>query len=127
MRGRKKRFLSHITKSIGLMQAVILIFTSVLIGLGLGAVQLKSAYSDLIVSADAQAEDILALTKGGASNAAWTLDRRLATAVVKSVMTISGVLKAEITDEQKMVLARVVKTLETRGWLEDWFVRTLYP
>lgn len=82
--------------SIGLMQTTVLLISSVVIGLGVNIVNLYQvhAYKQQIIQQ--QAEEVLNLAEGSATNAAWTLDVKLADKVVRSVITKKGVRSAEI-------------------------------
>ncbi|MFT5658879.1 MAG: diguanylate cyclase (GGDEF)-like protein [Gammaproteobacteria bacterium] len=78
------------------MQATLLLVSSVIIGLGLNAVHIYFVHADQQQYFQQQAREVLNLAEGGAINAAWTLDLKLADKVVRSVISKEGVKSAEI-------------------------------
>ena len=117
-------WLSRIRGSLGLTQAALVLLSSLLVGLALSAMQLRYHLVLERTTATDLLSDVLTSADGGATNAAWTLDPRLAEDVVANVMAIRGIWLAEIRDEHGAVLARAAKPDEPRGELITWLTRT---
>jgi diguanylate cyclase (GGDEF)-like protein len=116
--------LGRVGKSIGLMQAVVVLLSSLIIGLGLGAGHVRYSLAQQRNTALELLQDVLSSAEGGATNAAWTLASRLARNVIGDVMEIRGVHFAEIRDDQNQVLAVAQKPEADRGPLLSWLVET---
>ena len=85
-----------ISHSIGLMQTTLLLLSSIIIGFGVNLVNVYLVHDEQRQFIHQQAEEVLNLAEGSATNAAWTLDVKLADKVVRSVISKKGVLSAEI-------------------------------
>lgn len=118
--------LSHIRRSIGLTQAAAVLLATVLIGFLFSALQLSFSLVAERDDAIALTRDILDLTEAAATRAAWTLDPNLATDVVASAMTISGVQRAAIADEQGNTLAAADVPTNHPGTVATWLIGTYF-
>lgn len=116
--------LKAIRRSIGLTQAVALILASLVIGLGLSAVQLRYMLSEQNRYAAETSRRVLTLAEGPAASAAWTLDAALAHHVVKSVMAINGVERAVILDDTGSILAKAESESPARSRFTTWLAET---
>ncbi len=96
-----------IRRSIGLMQATVLLLATLGIALALSAVQLSIAAGQHRGAARARTEDVLTLAEGGATRAAWTLDQELAARVLGGVLATGGFRAARLVDERGEVLAAI--------------------
>ena len=107
--------ISFIGRSIGLLQAVTVLIASIAIGALLSALHL--GYSLAVERANTRAlvAEVLTLGEGGATNAAWTLDVRLAEDIVANLLAIPSVMSATITDEHGQVLAAATRPTPERG------------
>jgi diguanylate cyclase (GGDEF)-like protein len=93
--------LGQIRKSLGLMQATLLLVSSLVIGLGLSAWEMRSALSEQRQTAVEQATELLNLAGGSAARAAWALDPMLAQDIVSGIINQSGVRAIEIISNLK--------------------------
>lgn len=93
------------------MQAALLLISSIVIGLGLSAWEMRVALSEQREAAIVHREELLNLAMGGAANAAWALDTRLAREVISGIIALSGVLaieiRANLSGEAQEVLVRL--------------------
>jgi hypothetical protein len=94
-------FLGKIGKSLGLMQATLLLISSLVIGLGLSAWEMRSALSEQRQAAVKQMTELLNLAGGSAARAAWALDPMLAQDIVSGIINQSGVRAIEIISNLK--------------------------
>ncbi len=94
-------FLGHIGKSLGLMQATLLLISSLVIGLGLSAWEMRSALSEQRQATVEQMTELLNLAGGSAARAAWALDPMLAHDIVSGIANRSGVRAIEIISSLK--------------------------
>jgi diguanylate cyclase (GGDEF)-like protein len=115
---------ARVGRSIGLVQALVVLLSSLVIGLALSAAQVAYTLTQQRDTATELVQDVLTSAEGGATNAAWTLDSHLARNVIDDVMVIRGVHFAELLDEQGQVLAAERKPELPRGWLVSWLVET---
>ena len=116
--------LNYLTRSIGLTQTIAVLFASIMIGLVLGGLQLGYTFTAQRQDAMELTQDILTLAEGGAVNAAWTLDTRLANEVINSVMALGGVQTATLADESGAILAQADRLNTEHSRLASWFART---
>ncbi len=116
--------LGRIGKSIGLMQAVVVLLASLVIGIVLAAAHVTYTIAQQRETALELVQDVLTSAEGGATNSAWTLDSSLARNVIGDVMAIRGVRFAEIRDDRDQVLAVAKKSGQPKGRLESWLVET---
>jgi diguanylate cyclase (GGDEF)-like protein len=93
--------LGNIGKSLGLMQATLLLISSLVIGLGLSAWEMRSALSEQRQSAVEQMTELLDLAGGSAARAAWALDPKLAHDTVSGISNQSGIRAIEIISKLK--------------------------
>lgn len=93
--------LERIRKSLGLMQATLLLISSLVIGLGLSAWEMRSALSEQRQAAVEQMTELLNLAGGSAARAAWALDPMLAHDIVSGIINQSGVRAIEIVSNLK--------------------------
>ena len=94
-------FLGYIGRSLGLMQAALLLISSIIIGLGLSAWEMRSALSEQQQAAVEQMTELLDLAGGSAARAAWALDPMLAQDIVSGIISQSGVRAIEIISHLK--------------------------
>ncbi len=118
------KLFKYIGRSIGLTQAIAMLIVSLVIGLGLSALQLGYTLIQQRQDAVDFSQEILTLAEGGATTAAWTLDPNLAEEVVKSMMGVSGVREALISDENGAALARATSDALDGDSLVHWFAGT---
>ena len=105
--------LSYISKSIGLMQALLLMSCAIVIGLALSAWEMRTALGDQRDNVQQHVTQLLDLSLSGATSAAWALDESLAREVVAGVTRQDGVVAVEIlanlSDDAVRLLARQEK------------------
>jgi diguanylate cyclase (GGDEF)-like protein len=89
-------FFRPIGHSIVLMQTTLLLMSSVFIGLGINMVNMYFVHVNQHHLIQQDAEEVLNLAEGSATNAAWTLDVKLADKVVQSIISKKGMRRAEI-------------------------------
>ncbi len=121
---------SYLRKSLGLMQAALLLISAIVIGLGLSAWQVRSALTDQRDALGEHAVELLKLSLSGATSAAWTLDAPLAREVVSGIASQEGVIAAEIRANLrgggKKLLARVDEPAPAAGTVSDWIARNYF-
>lgn len=78
------------------MQAILLLLSSVVIGFGANVVNMYQVHSETLHFIKQQAEEVLNLAEGSATNAVWTLDEKLADKVVRSILSKMSVQSVEI-------------------------------
>ncbi len=88
---------SYISKSIGLMQATLLLMVSIVIGLGLSAWEMRSALAEERAAIADHAQRLLDLSASGAASAASALDAELASEVARGIARQEGVAVVEIS------------------------------
>lgn len=119
-----------VRRSIGLMQASMLLASSLLIGLLLSAAQIYTAYQQQQLDFREKAENIVNLSVGGATNAAWALDTRLAGEVLQGAINQSGVthveIRARLSNAEEQVLASLDSDPRVYGWLAEWVARSFF-
>ncbi len=108
------------------MQAVTVLFASLIIGLALCAILLSYTVTQQRRDAIAETRDVLDLAEGGATRAAWTLDSGLAKDVVASALATASVHRAVISDEQGNTLADAEKPLRRQGAATAWLIETFF-
>ena len=110
---------SYISKSIGLMQATLLLVSALLIGLGLSAWQMRAALGDQRGAVVEHAERLLDLSLSGAASAAWAIDADLAREIADGIIRQEGVVAVEIhadlRQDASQLLARVEKDTAPAG------------
>ena len=94
-------FFGYISRSLGLMRATLLLISSIVIGLGLSAWEMRSALSEQRQAAAEQMTELLDLAGGSAARAAWALDPMLAQDIVSGIINQSGVRAIEIVSHLK--------------------------
>ena len=110
-------------RSIGLTQTVAVLLASLLVGLGLSALQIAYSLDDRRNEALAHCNEILSLAEGGATSAAWSLDPEVAQRVVDAMMQATAVNSASLADERGVVLASAERANEPAGPLVRAFAR----
>ena len=124
------QLLAYIQKSIGLMLATLLLISSIVIGLGFSVMEIRSALSEQRLALISQSEDLLSLTVGGATSAAWALDERLASEVVSGIFTKKGIVSAEIRaslrNGSQQVLASRNLIQSPHDALTNWVANTFF-
>ena len=119
-----------IKRSIGLMQASLLLLSSLLLGLLLSAAVIYNSLQQQQKDFEEKLNNILNLSIGSATNAAWALDTRLAEQVLKGVFNQSGVLEVEIRatllDKDQQVLARMSRLPPEYNLLEKWLAHHFF-
>ncbi|MGH1485915.1 MAG: EAL domain-containing protein [Cellvibrionaceae bacterium] len=118
------KILQYLSKSIGLTQAVTILFASFLIGLILSTLYLSYNLSDQRNNAIALTEDILTAAEGGATSAAQTTNLKLATDIVTSMMALTGVEEAILRDQEENILASQQQGLKKSNAFVSWFAKT---
>ena len=108
------KFVGYIKKSIGLTLATLMIISSLVIELGLSGLELREELLDHRSTFHQQSEDLLNVAVGGATNAAWTLDKRLAHQVVSGLITKSGVKSVSIRANVRSGIDQVLVHLENK-------------
>ncbi len=115
---------SYLRKSIGLMQAALLLIAAIVIGLGLSAWQLRSALTEQRDALGEHAAELLKLSLSGATSAAWTLDARLAREVVSGIASQEGVRASEVRallrGNAQERLARAENPPTVAGTISNW-------
>ena len=86
----------YIKRSMGLMLASLLLFSSLLIGLGLSLITLRAELSRHLSDFNQQSDNIFNLSIGSATSAAWALDARLAGEVASGIFSNGSVVSVEI-------------------------------
>lgn len=114
-------FTRLINQSIGLMLASLLLASSLLIGFILSVMTLKSELNEHRKDFFEQSDDILNLSVGGATSAAWALDDRLAREVVAGIFSKGGVLSVEILVELRFGDQQQLAYLENSELTTDVF------
>lgn len=119
-----------INQSIGLMLASLLLASSLLIGLFLSMVTLKSELNEFRMDFIEQSNDIFNLSVGGATSAAWALDDRLAHQVTAGILSKSSVISVEILVElrsgDQQQLAYLEKPALTTDAFTSWVARKYF-
>ena len=87
---------AYISKSIGLMQALLLMSCAIVIGLVLSAWEMRSALDDERDNMRQRLGQLVDLSLGGATSAVWALDDVLASEVAAGVIRQEGVVAIEI-------------------------------
>ena len=111
-------------KPIGLTQALLVLFASTVVGFFIGSLYLSVNLSEQRHNAHQLAEEILTVTEGGATAAVWNLDRKLATQVIDSILALSGVQSASLSDDNSVILAQKERTHIHGNDFLYWFSRT---
>ncbi|MFT5399154.1 MAG: diguanylate cyclase (GGDEF)-like protein [Gammaproteobacteria bacterium] len=124
------KFNKLINQSIGLMLTSMLLASSLLIGLVISVVTLKSELNEHRMNFFEQSDDIFNLSVGGATSAAWTLDDALAHQVTAGILRKASVLSVEILvevgpDDQQR-LAYLEKSELTPGALTNWVAQKFF-
>ncbi|TNF86143.1 MAG: EAL domain-containing protein [Gammaproteobacteria bacterium] len=121
---------SYISKSIGLMQALLLMSCAIVIGLALSAWETRSALGDQREYTFEHVNQLLDLSLSGASSAAWALDDDLANEIVAGVIKQEGVVAVEIYADlrvdTKRLLSRQEKPSPSSDELTDWVARKYF-
>ena len=124
------KFVGYIKKSIGLTLATLMIISSLVIELGLSGLELREELLDHRSTFHQQSEDLLNVAVGGATNAAWTLDKRLAHQVVSGLITKSGVKSVSIRANVRSGIDQVLVHLENKqsapNALTAWVARRFF-
>ena len=122
--------LSYISKSIGLMQALLLMSCAIVIGLALSAWEMRTALGDQRDNVQQHVTQLLDLSLSGATSAAWALDESLAREVVAGVTRQDGVVAVEIlanlSDDAVRLLARQEKQADVGDDLSAWVARNYF-
>lgn len=120
----------NITSSIGLMQAGMLLASSLLIGVFLSAAQIYEAFQQQEKAFREKKANIIHLSVGGATNAAWALDTRLADEVLEGVVNQSGVIRAEIranlSNKEEQLLSSRQRVPPGYSRLSEWVAQSLF-
>ena len=104
-------------------QAVIVLLASLIISLILSALQLGYTFHNQRDAAIELSEEILTLAEGGATTASWTLDKRVASEVIQSVIALRDVQAARLFDENGVVLAEAEREVQSHGALTSFFAK----
>ncbi len=115
---------AYIKKSIGLMQAALLLIAAIIIGLGLTVWQMHAALNEQRSEISHHATDLLKIASGGAANAAWALDSALAEQIASALLLHDGVnaveIRADIRGQSERLLARVENNAANADRLVVW-------
>ena len=118
------KFTKLVNHSIGLMLTSLLLASSLLIGLVVSIVALKSELNQHRMDFFEQSNDIFNLSVGGATSAAWKLDEPLAQEVAAGILSKASVLSVEILVEigpdNQQRLAYLEKPDIKTGALTNW-------
>ncbi len=121
---------SYFRKSIGLMQAALLLVAALLIGFGLSAWQMRAALDEQRGAVSDHAERLLDLSLSGAANAAWALDDKLAREVVDGIIRQEGVMVIEIHADlghgASQLLARMENKAPSAGRITAWVAQNYF-
>ena len=121
---------SYISKSIGLMQALLLMSCAIVIGFALSAWEMRTALEDQRDSMRQRVSQLVDLSLGGATSAAWALDDGLAGEVAAGVIRQDGVAAVEIRvsvgDDSLQTLARREKAAAAGDELTAWVARRYF-
>ena len=121
---------SYISKSIGLMQAALLLVSAVLIGLGLSAWEMRSALADQRSAITSHAQRLLDLSLSGAASAAWELDVTLAVEIAEGIARQEGVAAVDIHayfgKGERKLLARRENSPIPAGAAADWLAQKYF-
>jgi diguanylate cyclase (GGDEF)-like protein len=113
-----------------MMQAALLLICSIVIGLGLSAWEMRTALSEQRRATSTLSDELLDLAMGGAANAAWSIDHRLAREVVSGIIRQSGVLaieiRANLRGEKQEVLARLENSQPESNALVAWTAKKYF-
>lgn len=124
------KILGNIKKSIGLMQATILLISSISIGLGLSAMEMRFALKKQGLEFKEQAATLVNLTYGGATSAAWVLDSQLAREVATGILSKKGVAKVEIyaslRENTQQLLTSLQQSQPDSNFLNDWIAKNYF-
>ena len=122
--------INNIRRSIGLMQATLLIISSLIIGLAVSSVHMYFVLSKQRLIVLEQANEVLDLAEGGAATAAWTLDSDLAQEIAENIITRDSVLnvdiRAKLNNESDQVLAAITKPNDKSNILLNWVSETYF-
>ncbi len=121
---------AYISKSIGLMQATLLLAAALLIGFGLSAWQMRAALGEQRAAVTDHAERLLDLSLSGAANAAWALNDKLAREVADGIIRQEGVMVIEIHADfghgAGQLLARMENKAPPAGRLTAWVAQNYF-
>ena len=120
----------NIKRSIGLMQAIMLLAASLVLGLLLSTVQIYVLYQHQLQEVQTDHDTLFNLSKGGATNAAWSLDSRLANEVLLGIIEQPGIESAEIRaslrDGDDQLLGRRRQLMPSYDWLSEWVANNYF-
>ncbi len=123
-------FIKAFQRSIGLMQATMLLLASLIVGLSLSAFQIYSVYQQQQQDINEKTRTIIGLSEGGATNAAWALDTRLANEVLQGIIEQHGIKQVEINAtlryENQQLLARLDKEQPDYSALSQWVAQLFF-
>ncbi|MDJ0832320.1 MAG: EAL domain-containing protein [Gammaproteobacteria bacterium] len=118
------KLIATIKHSIGLMQAIMLLVSSLVIGLALSAVQIYLLYEQQQQEIETNHAILINLSKGGATNAAWSLDSRLANEVLLGIIEQPGIeaaeIRASLRNDEFQILGQQQQQMPTYDWLSEW-------
>ncbi len=118
------------SKSIGRLLASIVLISSVVIGLSLSALEIRKTLHDQRQAFVAQSSDIINLILGGATNAAWAIDERLANEVISGLTRKEGIRSVQITaslnDGNEQILAEHQRDAWPASWLQKYVAREFF-
>lgn len=118
-------FPDYFRRSISLMQAALLLISSLVIGSGLSAWEMRSALKNERQTMVELTESLLDLVDGSAANAVWALDPKLAHEVIEGIITTQPGMKsieirADIRNNAEETLARLENTSAPMNTLICW-------
>jgi len=124
------KFVGYIRKSMGLTLATLMILSSLVIESGLGGWELREELLNQRSEFHQQSKDLMNVAVGGATNAAWSLDKRLAHQVVSGLITKPGVksigIRANVRSGFDEVLVHLENKQSTPGSLTAWVARNFF-
>ncbi|MHC4222209.1 MAG: putative bifunctional diguanylate cyclase/phosphodiesterase, partial [Planctomycetota bacterium] len=105
------------------MLASLLLISSLIIGLCISLVELQSELNDHRNEFYEKSESVFKLSVGAATNAAWSLDPRLAREVVEGIISTAGVISVEIQADLRHGDHQRLFYLESPALKSDSFTR----
>lgn len=115
---------SYLSRSIGLLQATVVLLASLFIGMATSVVYLGYSLSEQRNAAVVLSEEVLTVAESGAASAAWTLDIPLGQQVVQNILALHSVKSVVLVDANDRVLAVAERDVLQDGQFVQWFAST---
>lgn len=124
------KFPGYIERSIGLMQAALLLLSSIVIGFSLSVWEMRAALIEQRLEVAAHVQELISLAEASAARAAWALDTDLAREVASGIANQPGVqsieIRALLRGEVDERLVRLENPLQAAGTLVSWIARRYF-